>query len=169
MAGSRGLARCVPFCVIASVALTGCGAGQVTQTSTQQAAVNGASGDVGDGIALRDVWIPFPPGGKAEYPVGSKVPVLATVVNDGRSPDELLSVTSPVAGQVVVAGDTRVPPGRNVVSTSDRTDPRSPLISGTMQIVLTTTQPVRTGLDVPVTFRFREAGEVTLPVPMAAP
>ena len=39
--------------------LVGCGAGQITQTDTQQSAVNGASGQVG-AIAIRDAELQAP-------------------------------------------------------------------------------------------------------------
>ncbi|MGH3882511.1 MAG: copper chaperone PCu(A)C, partial [Pseudonocardiaceae bacterium] len=44
----------VAVCCAAAVALAGCGAGQITQTDSQVAAVPGAYGDVGS-IALRNV------------------------------------------------------------------------------------------------------------------
>jgi hypothetical protein len=91
---------------------------------------------------------------------------MATVVNGGRGPDELLAVSSPDAGQVLMTGKTLIPPHRNVVSGGDTTSPVSPLVSGTLRIVLITNRFVPTGFDVPVTFRFRDAGQVTLPVPL---
>ncbi|MDT7629594.1 MAG: hypothetical protein QOI50_1524, partial [Pseudonocardiales bacterium] len=59
----------VVLCTVAGlVALCGCGAGQVTQTASESAAVTGASADVGRSIALRNVWIPFPPDRTGGYP-----------------------------------------------------------------------------------------------------
>jgi hypothetical protein len=144
----------------------GCGAGQVAQTSSQWSAVGGASGDVGD-IAVRDAWIPAPRARTAGYPPGSSLPVTATVVNGGQGPDELLAVSSPDAGQVLMAGKTLIPPHMNVVSSGDTVPPVSPLVSGTLRIVLVTSRFVPSASDVPVTFRFRDAGQVTLPVPLA--
>jgi hypothetical protein len=39
---------------------------------------------------------------------------------------------------------------------------------GELRIVLNTTQPLHAGLNTPVTFVFRNAGTVTMSVPMAA-
>jgi hypothetical protein len=150
--------------LVCGLMTSGCGAGQVTQTSSQRSAVSGASGDVGD-IALRDAWIPAPEGRTPGYPPGSSLPLMATVVNAGRGPDELLAVSSPDAGQVLMTGKTLIPPHRNVVS-GDTTPPVSPLVSGTLRIVLITSRFVPTGFDVPVTFRFRDAGQVIVPVPL---
>ncbi|MGH3898951.1 MAG: hypothetical protein ACRDTA_12020 [Pseudonocardiaceae bacterium] len=157
-------------CAIATA--LGCSAGQITQTDSQVAAVDGAYGDVGDNIALRDVLIPLPPGRNGTYPAGSNVPVLLTIVNQGTNTDELIAVTSPAADQALVFGTKIIPPGANVTSTDGSSpagvQPLSPLVAGQLRIVLTTTKPLRAGLNTPVTFVFRNAGEVTVPVPMAA-
>ncbi|HTF55578.1 MAG TPA: copper chaperone PCu(A)C [Pseudonocardia sp.] len=153
----------VVSCLVALV-VAGCGAGQDTQTASQVSAADGVNGDVG-AIALRNVLMPHSPAQRAGFPPGANLPVLATFVNVGRSPDELVAVTSPAADRVSVSGATRLPPGRNVVSTIDEARPISPLVSGNLHIVLTTTQAVRPGLNTPVTFQFRNAGQVTLPVP----
>jgi periplasmic copper chaperone A len=159
----------VAVCLVAGLALTGCGAGQIAQTATQQAAVDGASGDAGDDIALRGVLMPSSPNPSGSYPVGSNVPVLATIINSGGEADELVAVTSPMAGRVQVSGTVRIPPRRNIVSDTDPSAPRSPLVAGKLQIVVVTTHVLRPGLDTPMTFQFRNAGQVTLPVPQAEP
>jgi copper(I)-binding protein len=144
----------------------------MAQTSQQLPAVEGASGDAGDSIALRNVWIPYPRSGTS-YPPGSRVPVAATIVNQGPTTDELVAVSSPVSGWVEVSGTVHIPPGTNVVSIADSwadaAGTASPLVVGRLRIVLVTTRVLRAGLDTPVTFRFRNAGTVTLSVPMAAP
>jgi hypothetical protein len=156
-------------CLVAGLALTGCGAGQIAQTATQQAAVDGASGDAGADIALRDVLMPSSPNPGGSYPVGSSVPVLATIINSGGEADELVAVTSPMAGRVQVSGTVRIPPRENVVSDTDPSASQSPLVAGKLQIVVVTAHVLRPGLDTPVTFQFRNAGQVTLPVPQAEP
>jgi periplasmic copper chaperone A len=160
-------ARIVACCAIALVVI-GCGAGQITQTDSQVAAVDGAYGDVGT-IALRDVLIPYPPSPEGTYPAGSSVQVLLTIVNQGDSADELTAVTSPAARQVLLLGTTTIPGRTNVVSTLATGQPTSPLIAGKLRIVLVTNRPLRAGLNTPVTFQFRNAGSVTLLVPMATP
>ncbi len=156
-------------CCAATLALVGCSAGQITQTDHQVPAVDGASGDVGTSIALRDVQISYPGNTNGAYPAGSTVPVLLTIVNQGSNTDELIAVTSPAASQAVVLGTTQIPPRTTVISTTGSTEPTSPLVVGELRVLLITTQPLRAGLNTPVTFQFRNAGQLTLPVPMAPP
>jgi len=160
-------------CCAAALALVGCGAGQITQTDSQVAAVDGASGNAGNTIALREVLIPYPHNQQGTYPAGSSVPVVLTIINQGSSADELIAVTSPAASQALVLGTTQIPPGSTVISTAGAASgsgaPTSPLVTGELRVVLTTTRPLHAGLDTPVTFQFRNAGRVTLPVPMAEP
>lgn len=159
----------IAACCAAALALGGCGAGQITQTDRQVAAVDGTSGNVGNAIALRDVLIPYPQDHQATYPAGSAVPVLLTIINQGNSSAELLTVTSPAASQVQVLGTTQIPGGTTVTSTAGPAGPTSPLVVGELRVVLTTNQLLHAGLNTPVTFQFRNAGKVTVPVPMAAP
>jgi hypothetical protein len=74
--------------------VTGCSAGQVTQTDSVQPAVNGNTGQVGD-IGLRDVRVAYPDDGS--YEVGDDVPLLLTIVNDGSEATALESVSSTVS------------------------------------------------------------------------
>jgi periplasmic copper chaperone A len=175
----RLMRHCLPAAALVTVicasapALASCSAGQITQTDSQVAAVDGAYGDVGNSIALRDVLIPAPSSSDGTYPAGSNVPVLLTIVNQGTSADELISVTSPAADRVLVLGTRIIPPGTNVTSTVASVpgtgQPQSPLVAGQLRIVLDTTQPLRAGLNTPVTFAFRNTGTLTVLVPMAAP
>ena len=167
------MARILACCAVA-LALVGCGAGQVTQTDSQVSAVDGAYGNVGNSIALRNVLLPYPRNPQGNYATGSSVPVLLTIVNQGTDPDELISVSSPVAGQVMLIGTTQIPAGttlRSTIagSTTGTQQPTSPLDVGELRVLLTTNQPVRAGLNTPITFEFRNAGKLTLPVPMATP
>jgi periplasmic copper chaperone A len=165
-------ARVVACCVCALTAalvLVGCSAGQITQTDHQLSAVDGASGAVGNTIALRNVFIPFPPNQNGTYPAGSTVPVILTIVNQGDIPDQLITVSSPAASQAAVLGTTQIGPGTTVTSTTAGGVPTSPLVVGELRVALTTTEPLRAGLNTPLTFQFRNAGSVTLLTPMAPP
>jgi copper(I)-binding protein len=159
-------------CCAATLALVGCAAGQISQTSREFSAVDGTSGNVGNSIALRDVLIPYPHNRMGSYPIGSTVPVLLSIINQGHSSDELVGVDSPAASQVLVEGTTQVPPGATLTSTPHaapmNVQPTSRLISGELRIVLTTNQVLQAGLDTPITFQFQHAGNLTLPVPMGA-
>jgi len=171
----------------AALVLSSCGAGQNAQTSTQVAGVNGASGEIGS-IALRDVVLAYPGGERVfGYGPGDVAPLLATIVNSGDRADELVSVTTPAAGAVIVVGTTTIPGGVAVTSlddagtasaleppTPEEADPLRPadppLAFDELIIVLTNLQqPIRPGRTTAVTFRFRHAGQMTLPVPIEAP
>jgi copper(I)-binding protein len=102
--------------LIGAVALTGCGAGQVAQTSEQVAAVAGANATVGP-IGIRNARIEYDTAahGAAIWPAGSSAPLEMNIVNTGPQPDTLVSATSPVASNVEVSGTTTVPGGMTLV------------------------------------------------------
>nr|MBA3800679.1 hypothetical protein [Geodermatophilaceae bacterium] len=64
----------VAMAAVATV--SGCSAGQVTQTSTQVATVNGSSANIGQ-LALRDIRILYPSGGS--YAAGSTAQLVLVV------------------------------------------------------------------------------------------
>jgi len=106
---TRPLRRMVPAVALgfaAALGIVGCSAGQVTQTSSMEPAVNGNSAQVGD-IALRDVMIAFPEDGSA-YEPGADAPLLLGIVNSGGTDDELVGVTTP-AGEVELIGNPSLP------------------------------------------------------------
>ena len=94
-------------------ALGGCATGQITQTASQAAAVNGASGQAGP-IAVRDAELAYPENGKRFYPADSSAPLRMTIVNTGAAEDKLVAVRSPLAASVRVEGTTTIP-GRNAI------------------------------------------------------
>lgn len=111
----RTRAPLVVGALIASVALAGCGAGQITQTSRQVAAVEGANGGAGQ-IAVRNATIEFdaPAHGDAVYPAGADAPLHMTIVNAGTEVDRLVAASSPVASSVQVSGVLRIPGGQTL-------------------------------------------------------
>ena len=96
------------------LAAAGCSAGQITQTDTQVAVVNGASGQVGS-IAVRDAQFAFPISAK-EYKSGDEAAVVVTIVNNGSSADKLLSVTSEIGGPAALDGDVDIEPQSSIAS-----------------------------------------------------
>jgi copper(I)-binding protein len=206
----------------AAVALAGCGAGQDTQTDSVLPAVSGANGNVGS-IAIRNAVIAYPSDGV--YPSGGQAPLTLTIVNTGAEADELVEVSSPVAGDVELAGDRSLSPRRTIIvgtpgqsvdphettgavtttgtpsptvsptsgpgtaSPTSPTTPASPTSptaapgtpspttatseptqNGRATIVLTgLTEVLRSGPTHPITFVFRNAGAITLQVPIATP
>lgn len=102
--------------VIGVVLLAGCGAGQVTQTSRQVTAVDGANTTVGT-IAIRNAQFAFTGDveGPAVYARGASAPLEMTIVNTGGTGDELVSVSSPIASTVEIGGVKEVPAGQTLV------------------------------------------------------
>ena len=90
----------------ALLAVTGCGAGQITQTDSQLPAVNGASATAGS-IAVRDAQFAYPHEG--HYAKGGEAVLFGSLVNTGAEADTLVSVSSPVAAEVELTGDKALP------------------------------------------------------------
>jgi copper(I)-binding protein len=120
---SRRLVVTTALALGLGLAAAGCGAGQITQTDTQVAAVNGASGSVG-AIAVRDAQLAFPTGTDKYYPAGSDVPLVVTITNRGDlGDDKLVSVTSDAAsGAAQITGDPSLPAGHALQAGLDKDD-----------------------------------------------
>lgn len=99
--------------VAGALALTGCGAGQITQTSSQVSGVGGASANIGQ-IAIREAAFAFTGNGKSAviYPQGGTAPLTMTVVNFGSQDDKLTGASSPAAASVTISGDATIASGR---------------------------------------------------------
>ncbi len=190
------LAPAVLGCAAALV-LSGCGAGQIAATSEQQAAIDGSTGGVGP-MLVRNVVLAYPENKTNFYPKGADAPLELVIVNEGDRPDSLVSVSTPAARGVLIQGNTQIP-GETAVTVvkgdEQHTSPvrsvpplplprpqqpagpaapeassSAPLGFGELRIVLTDlTRPIHAGESVPVTFLFRNAGTVTVPVPMVNP
>ena len=105
--------------VAGSIALGGCGAGQIAQTAYQANNGGGADVTVG-GLVVRAAQISFgKPEGAAVYPVGSNAPVAMYVINQGTRDDRLVSASSPVATSVQISGPTDLPAGVAMVVGGD--------------------------------------------------
>jgi hypothetical protein len=153
----------------AAIALTGCSAGQLSQTAAQQAAVNGSSANLGN-LALRNVHIRavqhtdyIDPGADAE--------LLFHVAN--ISPDvgdKLVAITTDI-GTVSLTGDTSVPAGGALaVGTPDGQATALEMVeaANAAKAMLTLSKPITNGLNYNFTFKFEKAGEATVVVPVSA-
>ena len=150
----------------AALVLSGCSAGAVTQTDTTVSSVPGTEGQVGQ-ILLRDITLD--PGTAVVVPAGGTITLAGTFVNQGLGDDQLVSVTSPYAGQVRSEGDTTIPGDdatSMVGSAPGPVGPPSPTKpNGTLRVTLTgVAQVLHAGPTYPVTFTFAKAGSITLPV-----
>jgi len=157
--------------LLAAPLLAGCGTGQVSQTAVQQSSVDGAQGTIGP-IAVRNAMIVYPEGGQRFYPRGSNAPLSLTVANTGTSEDELAGVASDVAGAVRIEGQQalRGQGTLNAIAPSGATGAGGSLGRGQVRIVLTgLTEDVRPGKTVRVRLLFRQAGELTMDIPVGPP
>lgn len=118
------------------LAAAGCSAGQITQTDTQVATVDGASGNVGS-IAVRNAQFAFPVSAK-EYKSGDEAPIVVTIVNNGTSADKLLSVSSELGGPAALDGDVELEPQTAIASLFAELD-RSSSAHSTPSITTTST------------------------------
>ncbi|MFE3546491.1 hypothetical protein ACFXK0_26310 [Nocardia sp. NPDC059177] len=98
----RRMATVAALAAAAGIALSGCSAGQHTQTSSQAAAINGNHAEVGE-ISLRNVHIIYP-ATPAEHDKGGKAVLSLSIINGSETvTDELTSVSSDL-GQVKLTG-----------------------------------------------------------------
>ncbi|SFW59986.1 hypothetical protein [Amycolatopsis australiensis] len=97
----------------AALVLAGCGAGQITQTDSQQPAVNGTYAQVKT-IVLRDAAVQYPTSGPG-YPAGATPALALTIVNIGTQDDSLVSVTTEDGGQATIAGSKDVVAAHSLV------------------------------------------------------
>lgn len=103
--------------VVGALALAGCGAGQISQTADQVAAVSGANVTEAQ-LAIRNAEIEYPATATqsiALYRAGADAPLSMTIVNESDLPDRLISASSPVAGSVQLVGDTLLPSQKALV------------------------------------------------------
>lgn len=163
-------AAAVAGAMTVTLALAGCGAGQVAQTSSQVASVGGANVQAG-GIAVRNAAIAFPAGGEAGvYPVGGTAPLRLTVVNESDVADRLVSLSSPVARTGRLDGDTALPVRAVLVAGGDNDGAAGLRNVREIEVALTgLREMVRPGPMYPVVLTFERAGDVRIDMPVAGP
>jgi copper(I)-binding protein len=166
----RGLtAGLAAWGLVAAVALSGCGAGQVSQTATQEPAVNGTSGTVGP-ISLRNIHLRAAQSTDYVQP-GREVELLFVAVNGSPDVnDKLVSITSDI-GTVGLSGDTSLPAnGVLVVGEPDGqiASLESAEKADAAEAKIALSKPITNGLTYEFTFDFEKAGETTVVVPISA-
>jgi copper(I)-binding protein len=167
---TSGLSACG---LAAAVVLTGCGAGQLSQTAVQEPAVNGTNAVAGDpvtGVALRNIHLRAPQ--SVDYvPSGSKADLLFVAINESPTlPDRLVSIKSDI-GTVAVTGNPTLPPGGTLVIGAPDGQP-SPLDASegadTAAAGVTLNKQITNGLTYDFTFTFERSGQATVAVPISA-
>jgi copper(I)-binding protein len=161
-----GLAACG---LAATVALSGCGAGQVSQTATQEPAVNGTLATVGP-ISLRNIHLRAPQSGDYVQP-GRDVELLFVAVNGSPDVnDKLVSITSDI-GTVSLSGDTSIPVN-GVLVVGEPDGQIAPLESAekadAAKAKVALSKPITNGLTYNFTFDFEKAADTTVSVPISA-
>ncbi|WP_091803063.1 copper chaperone PCu(A)C [Prauserella marina] len=151
----------------AALLVTGCGAGQITQTDTQVAAVNGAEAQVGT-MAIRNAELAYPSGGEpAVHTEGSNADVLMSIVNQSLEEDQLVSASSENADSVELGGERAIP-GNTTLAIGPTAPGGEQQLHGTITLQ-GLKQEVRPGQNLVITLTFREAGEVQVDLPVMAP
>lgn len=157
----RLIPRLAPAAAVLA-AVTGCSAGQISQTANQVSTVDGAGATLGN-VSLLDVRLEYPDSGL--YEQGDDVRLEFVAVNSAAlEADSLVSVSSTAfEGNASVNSDSglpiELPPNTDVSFTDD----------GEVVELIGLTEQLRPTVRVPVTFTFETAGEVTVLVPVAVP
>jgi copper(I)-binding protein len=173
-APTRRVATAVALAAAAAISLSACSAGQITQTATQVAAVNGNYANQGD-ISLRNVHILYPDSEEYSLEPGGKAALAFTAVNNNEEQaDRLTKITTDAADSVTIAGEvggriikpqTSLGAGTRAATVLD--DPEDPT-----QLILVVlndiNEGVYPGLTVPITFSFERAGDIVVSVPVDA-
>jgi hypothetical protein len=154
---------------VIAVALTGCGAGQISQMATQEPAVNGNKVTLNN-VALRDVRMQAVQTGDYLQP-GRTVDLVLVAIN--QSPDvadRLVGVTSDI-GTVTITGDARLPAGGMLfigTPEGERVAPGPIGSSNAAKATVALAKPITNGLTYNFTFNFEKAGQASMLVPISA-
>lgn len=171
---TRRVMAAVALAAGATLMLSACGAGQISQTATQVAAINGNQATSGD-IALRNVHVVYPNSEEFSIEPGGDAELAFTAVNISESKsDRLKSIKTDYAGSVKIDekdGTLEIKPqfalgaGNPDVSVPEEAPEHVSLIDVTLQDIR---EGVRPGLTFPVIFTFENAGDIVVQVPVDA-
>lgn len=163
------LPRLTAVLALVVLVLSGCGAGQISQTATQEPAVNGNKVTVNN-VALRDIRMQAKQTGDYLQPGRTVDLVLVAVNQSPDTPDRLVGITSDI-GAVAVTGDARLPAGGMLFigAPEGQKVPPGPLGSNTaVKATVALAKPITNGLTYNFTFNFEKAGQATVLVPISA-
>lgn len=159
MPGRRVLSL-IAAVALGAAALTGCAAGQISQTVDVVPNHDGGQGTIGQvGVHNALIGTSDDASGAVAFKKGSSAPLNFWVTNNALAADTLTSVTSP-DGTVTLSGTATVPaqsylqvgPPSKVTATIDDLS-----------------QDVRYGFPVTVDFYFQNAGKLSLQIPIEIP
>jgi hypothetical protein len=154
---------------VVAAAVSGCGAGQISQTAVQEPAVNGNKVTVNN-VALRDIRMQAAQTGDFLQP-GRAVDLVLVAVNQSPDlPDRLLSINTDI-GNVMLVGDARLPAsGMLFIGTPDGQNvaPGPLQANQAAKATVILNKPVTNGLTYDFTFTFEKAGDAKVKVPISA-
>jgi hypothetical protein len=157
--------------LIGAAALAGCSAGQLSQTASQESAVDGNHAAVKD-VELRNVRIQAQQHSDFIRP-GTTVDLMLVVIN--QSPDvadKLVGVSSDI-GKVTVTGNSTLPPGGTLFVGTPNGQNLKALdaveAAGAVKATVALDKPITNGPNYNFTFNFEKAGSISLAVPVSAP
>ncbi|MGB3770161.1 MAG: hypothetical protein WBF79_09845 [Rhodococcus sp. (in: high G+C Gram-positive bacteria)] len=167
------VATAVALAFGAAISVSACSAGQVSQTATQVAAVNGNNAEQGD-IVMRNVHVAYPTSEDYNLEPGGRAELIFTAINTSETtPDRLTAIETEGAAEVVLTGpfggtSIEIPAQAAVASNVPANqDPGNPKGSESVKAELEgLSESVTPGLTVPVTFTFEQAGDVVVSVPV---
>lgn len=155
--------------VLIVATLSGCGAGQVSQTAAQEPAVNGNRLTINN-VALRDIRLQAAQTSGFLQP-GKAVDLVLVAANQSPDvPDRLVGISSDV-GTARVTGDTRLPAGGMLfIGVPDGQDvtPGPLQANKVARATVTLTKPITNGLTYNFIFNFEKAGHGSVAVPISA-
>jgi copper(I)-binding protein len=155
--------------VLSPLALSGCSAGQVTQTASQDRDKVGANASVGE-INVRAVRFEYPRGGI--YEEGDDADLTMAIVNESEEDDTLTDISGEGFGEVEIDDDSAASSGGSGSSSEiELPAGQTVYVDGEdLSISLTDLdESLTSGQMLELTFTFENAGELTLPVVVAAP
>jgi len=157
--------------LIGAVALAGCGVGQLSQTASQESAVDGNHAVINN-VALRNVRIQALQHGDFLRP-GATVDLVLVVIN--QSPDvtdKLVGISTDI-GKVTVTGDPTLPAGGTLFVGNPNGQNRKAVdaveAADSVKATVALDKQITNGPNYNFTFNFEKAGSVSLAVPISAP
>lgn len=151
----------------AVVFTAGCASGQIAQTAEEVPAVPGAQATIGP-IQLHNITVAYPTNGM--YDVGSTARLNFVIANTGSKADQLVSVSSGSARTVRISAQPAGASPPTKQSSALKIGPQENLNvygSGPKVLLTDMVRPLRSSQQTTITFRFKNAGQVAVSVPVA--
>ncbi|WP_007023092.1 copper chaperone PCu(A)C [Saccharomonospora iraqiensis] len=173
----RRMVSAAVVAVGAALLVSGCAAGQITQTDSQVATINGTRAEVGD-IAIRKAELAYPEGDAPIYRAGTSPGVAMYLVNEAELQDDtLVSASTDAAANVVLNGSREVPAQGTLViaqgaqeqQAAEAARPEVEIQTRADMTLQGLNRDVRPSQTVTMTLTFREAGRVTFDMPAVIP